>query len=148
MKRTQRLEMVQRNVHELERRRAQTLAASERRVSECEGRLTELETYHQSYVSDFAARAGLGIGAAGLRDFQTFLARLAEAVKQQVQIVARARTERDAQLKSWQSAAQRAEAVARVVKRWQSEEQRRLDRNEQSESDERSQRTVARGLGT
>jgi flagellar FliJ protein len=146
VKRAQRLELVRQSVHDLERRRAQTLAASERHVAESNSRLAELESYQHSYAIQFTARAGLGIGAAGLRDFQTFLARLTEAVKQQGQIVTRAKLERDTHLKSWQTAAQRAEAVGRIVKRWQAEAQRQLDSREQSESDERSQQRVARGL--
>ena len=145
MKRAKRLEIVRQSVHELERRRAQTLAASERRVAESNSRLAELESYQQTYAIQFTARAGQGIGAAGLRDFQTFLARLAEAVKQQGQLVTRAKVERDAHLKSWQTAAQRAEAVGRIVKRWQAEAQRQIDRREQSDSDERSQQSISRG---
>ena len=140
MKRAQRLTMVQRAVEDLERRGAEQLAASERRVNECETRLTELEAYQTSYCREFATRATSGIGAGGLRDYQTFLARLAEAVRQQAQIVFRTRAERDSERQIWQSAAQRAEAIGRIVKRWQTEEQRAMERHEQHESDERSQR--------
>ena len=141
MKRAQRLKMVQNVVEDQERRRAEQLARTEMRVSDCELRLTELEGYQASYAREFAARASNGIGAAGLRDYQSFLARLAEAVRQQSQAVFRARAERDAERRIWQSAAQRAEAVGRIVKRWQTEEQRTFDRYEQRESDERAQHT-------
>lgn len=138
--------MVQRAVEDLERRRAEQLAASERRVNECELRLTELETYQSNYAREFTKRASHGIGAAGLHDYQIFLARLAEAVRQQTHVVFMSRAERDAERQSWQNAAQRAEAVGRIVKRWQSEEQRTLERHEQSESDERSQRLSPHAL--
>lgn len=146
MKRTQRLKMVQNVVEDQERRRAEQLAVTEKRVNECETRLTELENYQASYSREFAARASNGIGAAGLRDYQTFLARLSEAVRQQSQAVFRARAERDAERQIWQSAAQRAEAVGRIVKRWQTEEQRTFDRYEQRETDERAQRSINGGL--
>jgi len=141
MKRAERMKTVQRAVEDDERRRAERLAASERRVTECEAKLAELENYQVSYASQFSARAGAGMGGAGLRDFQTFLARLAEAVKQQAQVVQRARVERDSERQRWQGAASRAKAVGGVVKRWQVEDQREIERREQSESDERSQRT-------
>lgn len=140
MKRSKRMQTVERVVSDVERKRAEALALSERRVSEGESKLAELETYQKSYASQFNSRAGAGIGAAGLRDFQTFMAKLADAVKQQAQIVTKAKADRDAELKTWQSAAQRSEAVGGLVKRWQHEEQRADDRREQSESDERSQR--------
>jgi flagellar protein FliJ len=134
------MQTVERVVSDVERKRAETLAASERRVSEGETKLAELESYQRTYADQFHESAGAGIGAAKLRDFQTFMARLADAVKQQTQIVLKAKADRDAELKTWQSAAQRAAAVGGLVKRWQTEERRVDDRREQSESDERSQR--------
>jgi flagellar FliJ protein len=147
MKRSKRMQTVERVVSDVEKKRAESLAACERRVSESETKLAELESYQKTYATQFNARAGAGIGAAGLRDFQTFMARLADAVKQQAQIVLKAKADRDAELKIWQHAAQRAEAVGGLVKRWQGEEQRADDKREQSESDERSQRPSPHSLG-
>jgi flagellar FliJ protein len=140
------MQTVERVVSDVERKRAEALALSERRVSESETKLDELETYQKTYAVQFNSRAGAGIGAAGLRDFQTFMAKLADAVKQQAQIVVKARADRDAELKTWQHAAQRAGAVGGLVKRWQHEEQRADDRREQSESDERGQRPAPHSL--
>jgi flagellar protein FliJ len=134
------MQTVEKVVSDVERKRAQALAASERRVSESETKLSELESYQRTYADQFNARAGAGIGAAGLRDFQAFMAKLADAVRQQTLVVLKARTDRDAELKTWQNAAQRASAVGGLVKRWQNEEQRADDRREQGESDELSQR--------
>ena len=141
------MQTVERVVSDVERKRAESLAACERRVTESETKLVELETYQKTYATQFNARAGAGIGAAGLRDFQTFMARLADAVKQQTQLVSKAKADRDAELRVWQHAAQRAEAVGGLVKRWQSEEQRADDKREQSESDERAQRPSPYALG-
>jgi len=148
MKRSERMHTVERVVSDTEKKRAESLAKSERRLSECEAKLTELQNYQKTYAEQFNARAGAGIGAAGLRDYQTFMTRLAEALKQQAQVVSQARIERDAELKTWQSAAQRSEAVGGLVKRWQSEERREDDRQEQRESDERSQRPSPNSLRT
>jgi flagellar FliJ protein len=142
------MQTVERVVSDVERKRAEALALCERRVSESETKLVELETYQKTYASQFNGRASAGIGAAGLRDFQTFMARLADAVKQQTQIVIKARADRDAELKTWQKAAQRAEAVGGLVKRWQHEEQRDDDRREQKDSDERAQRGLPHALRT
>jgi flagellar FliJ protein len=146
MKRAQRLEMVQNVVDDQERRRAEALAGSERRVSEGEAKLAELESYHDSYVRGFAARAEAGIDGVLARDYQAFLARLEEAMRQQRQIVIRARAQRDGEKQTWLGAAQRAAAVGHMVKRFQTEEVRALDRREQHESDERSSRAWAYGL--
>ena len=146
MKRAQRLEMVQTVVADQERRRAEELASSERRLSESEAKLAELQSYHESYARGFAIRAESGMDGVMARDYQAFLARLEEAVRQQTQLVIRARAQRDSEKQIWQGAAQRAEAVGQMVKRFQSEEERALDRREQAESDERSARAWAYGL--
>jgi flagellar FliJ protein len=135
--------MVQNVVDDQERRRAEALASSQHRVTESEAKLTELQSYHESYVRGFAIRAESGIDAAMARDYQAFLARLEEAIRQQTQIVIRTRAQRDGEMQIWQGAAQRAEAVGHMVKRFQSEEARALDRREQVESDERSARAWA-----
>ena len=146
MKRSERMQTVERVVSDGEKKRAEALAARERHVTECEQKLQELETYQKSYAQQFQARAGAGIGAAGLRDFQTFMLRLGEAVKQQTQLVEKAKADRDAERKVWQHAAQRAEAVGGLVERWQQEEQRQQDKQDQRDTDERAQRISRRLL--
>jgi flagellar protein FliJ len=145
MKRSQRLEMVKKVVDDFERRKAEALAASERRVRESERKLEELEAYKAGYVRDFALRVKAGIDGAAARDYQAFLARLDEALRQQEQTLTGTRAQRDSERQNWQDAAQRAEAIGTTVKRWQTEERYELERREQHESDERSQRIWAQG---
>lgn len=144
MRASKQLELVQRVVDGEERRRAEGLAARERRVTECEAKLAELERYHTGYATEFSKHAGRGMTGARLREFQSFLVRLGEALRQQAEIVDRAKAERDAELASWQQAAQRAEMVEHVVTRRKGEERRAADRAEQRESDERSLRKYPR----
>jgi|ADGO01.1.fsa_nt_gi flagellar FliJ protein len=146
MTRAQRLQPVQRLADETERRLAQSLAAFERRVAEAEAKLSELTRYRQEYENQFSVRAGFGISAPELRDYQAFLARLTEAIRQQGSVVQRARIERDLERTRWQDAAKRAKAVDHVIERWQNEERRALDRRDQRESDERAQRKVQQPL--
>ena len=120
------------------------LATVERRVAEAEAKLQELERYRGEYDKQFAQRAGGGIGATALRDYQAFLARLSDAIKQQQAVVKRAQSERDAERLRWQEAAKRAKALGHVVEQWQTEERRASDRREQHESDERAQRRVSK----
>jgi flagellar FliJ protein len=138
--------MVQKVVDDLERRRAEALALSERRVTESEAKLAELEAYQAGYVRDFNARAGSGMNAINARDYQVFLARLGEALRQQAQAVLRTKALRDIERQSWQGAAQRADAVGHMVKVWNAEDRKELDRHEQKESDELSQRPRAHGI--
>ncbi|HYB65716.1 MAG TPA: flagellar export protein FliJ, partial [Steroidobacteraceae bacterium] len=84
-------------------------------------------------------RAGGGMSAARARDYQAFLARLDEALREQTEIVARAHATRAELLAKWSGAARRSAAVDRALKRGLTEEQRRLDRREQVDADERAQ---------
>lgn len=146
MKRSERMQTVERVVSDVERKKAEALAARERHVTECENKLLELEAYQKSYAEQFHTRAGKGIGAIGLRDFQTFMIRLGDAVKQQAQLVVKAKADRDAERLVWQHAAQRAEAVGGLVERWQKDEQRQADKVDQRDSDERAQRPSLQAL--
>jgi flagellar FliJ protein len=140
MTRTKRLQPVQNVVESAEKRLAQSLAAFERRVNEAETKLLELTRYRGEYAQQYAQRAGTGIGVMELRDYQAFLARLNEAMRQQHAVVQRVRAERDAERGRWQDAARRVKAIDHVVTQWQGEERRRADRREQHDTDERAQR--------
>jgi flagellar protein FliJ len=144
MKRAKRLEPVQHIVDEAQKRLAMSVAAFEKRVLEGEAKLGELVRYKSEYEQSFAQRAGRGIGVMDLRDYQAFLARLAEAIKQQQALVNRARAEHQAERLKWQEALKRSKALGHVVERWEAEERHVVERRDQRESDERAQRTIRR----
>ncbi|HTX05020.1 MAG TPA: flagellar export protein FliJ [Steroidobacteraceae bacterium] len=150
MKKTERIGMVRRVVDDIERRKAEALATCEKNVRAAQAKLDELEAYRAAYVHDFARRAGSGMSGAGVRDYQIFLSRLDEALRQQTQILTQARLQRTAELESWRNAARRATAVGNLASHWQAEERSVAEKIEQKESDERSQqlwsrRTIAHG---
>jgi flagellar protein FliJ len=150
MKQTERIGMVRRAVDDIERRKAEALAACEKTVLAAQAKLDELEAYRAAYVRDFARRAESGMSGAGVREYQLFFGRLDEALRHQAQILAQARLKRGAELESWRNAARRAAAVGNLATHWQAEERLAAERIEQKESDERSQlvwsrRTIAHG---
>lgn len=144
MKRAKRLEPVQQIVDEAQKRLAMSVATFEKRVLDGEKKLDELVRYKAEYEQGFQQRAATGIGVTELRDYQAFLARLAEAIKQQQALVNRARAEHDAERLKWQEALKRSKALGHVVERWQAEERHVSERREQRESDERAQRKIPR----
>ncbi len=135
-KRSERLDIVQQAASRTERERAERVALAEKHLVEMQQKLTALEKYRSEYEAGFAARAGAGFGAASVRDFQTFLARLGEALEQQRDLVAAARRALDAERDNWREAAQRAHVVETLAERWQSEEERAASRRDQNMSDE------------
>jgi flagellar FliJ protein len=144
MKRVERLRIFRRVVEDIERRRAAILAASERRLSACAAKLAELEAYRETYARQLRQCAEAASDAAGRRDYETFLGRLAEALRQQARFVARARTEHDADRLSWQDAAQRAEVVGGLISRWKNAEYGLGSVYEQRESVDRARRRYLR----
>jgi flagellar FliJ protein len=136
----QRLQLVQRVTDEKERQHAKRLAQSCTRVEQCEAKLKELQGYHAGYQRDFAVRAASGIGGAGIREFQAFLAKIAEAVRQQEELLRKARSENDSERTTWQGAAQRSQIMDKVVERHSASESKARDQRDQRESDERGQR--------
>jgi len=144
MTRAQRLQPVQTVVDERERSRAEELAAGEQRVAACEKRLAELTQYEADYRRNYRDRVAAGMASLELRDYQAFLARLNEAVKQQQQLVCNAQADRDVQRKQWQEAAKRAKAIEHVMENWQAEDRRVAERRDQRDSDERAQRSRTR----
>jgi flagellar FliJ protein len=139
MKRSGRLDVVQQVAARTERERAERVAAAERHLLEMQDKLAALERYRSEYEAGFAARAGAGLDVIGMRDFQTFLAKLGEALTQQRELVALARGALDAERSHWREAAQRTHVVETLAERWQGEESRAADRRDQQESDELSQ---------
>ena len=135
------MQLVQRVTDEKQRQYAQRLAQSRARVTQHEAKLRELQGYHAGYLRDFGARAASGIGGAGLREFQAFLARLSEAIRQQEELLHKARAECDAEHSHWQGAAQRSQIMDKVVESHVARDHKARDRRDQRESDDRGQRT-------
>ena len=109
-------------------------------MRDAEAKLVDLERYAGEYQNQYAERVARGIGVTELRDYQAFLARLGEAMRQQRVVVTRARSECDAGRLRWQEAAKRVKALDHVATQWRDEARRAMDRREQIEIDERAQR--------
>lgn len=141
MKRVKRLQPVSQLMDELEREGALRVAAAQSRLGEAQKRCDELQRYLEEYQNMFAQRAKAGIGVSGMRDYQTFIARLNEAVKAQQtvleQLTAECQRERDA----WSQAAARKNAVEKVIDKAHTEERIAEDRRMQRELDDRAQRS-------
>jgi flagellar FliJ protein len=147
MKRAARLEQLRTELDNQQKGLRQKLAATERRAQEAAERLAELRQYRDEYAHGFAARASAGIGGAGLRDYQAFLLRLEDAVRQQQHLAARADAELEFEQQRWREAAIQVKAVESVGARWRSEDQRVADRAEQRETDERAMDIARRRAG-
>lgn len=144
IKRTKRLEPVDQLARSVERDCARRLAGAQQRLADAGRRLAELERYREEYQQSFGARARSGLQARGLREFQTFIARLDEAIAQQRTLQQQLRAEQAQERGQWQHAAVRSSAVGKVIERARREERQVEDRSAQRELDERAQRQGVR----
>lgn len=140
VKRSKRLEPVRELIDKVERGHAERLAAAQKRLQQGRARQQELERYLQDYQQTFRAKAENGIAVAGLRDYQVFIARLQEAVQQQLGVVQRLGEDCERERIEWLAAATRKSAVGKVVENAQADDRRRDDRRQQNETDERAMR--------
>lgn len=148
MTRSERMAPVQRLFGEAEKTRARELGDAQRRLADSEARLEELRNYRGEYLNAYRKRVEDGTSVRALRDFQAFLARLDEALRQQEQIVATAREQTAGSRRNWQGAARQVKAVDSVLNRWQVAEVRAGERRDQKDTDERAQRTASKAPST
>jgi flagellar FliJ protein len=140
MKRSKRLEPVGELAEEEERECALQVANLQQRFDEAQKRGSELKRYLVEYQSMFQQRAAAGMGVAGLRDYQTFLARLNDAVRQQDAVVAQVEADCARARVKWLEAAARKNAVTKVIKNARTEDRKIEERRSQKETDEQAQR--------
>ena len=112
MKRAQRLDHFRDGLESSEKEQRTRFMAAEGRATEARGRLAELQRYRDDYLTSLGQRAAGGMDAIALRDYQAFLARIGEAIRQQVQLVSRADLECEYERNRWNEAATRCRAVS------------------------------------
>jgi flagellar protein FliJ len=140
MKRSKRLKPVGEMAEGEERECAAAVADLQARLEDAHRRGAELKRYLVEYQSMFQQRAAGGIEVSGLRDYQTFLARLNEAVRQQDSVIAQIESDCARARVQWLEAAARKSAVSRVIESARTEDQRSEERRSQKENDEHAQR--------
>jgi flagellar export protein FliJ len=127
---------------EAERDCARRLAGVQRKLADAQRRCQELRGYLAEYQSMFAQRAKAGMGVSGMRDYQTFIARLAESIEAQQGLVDQLHSEVERERARWLESAVRKNAVGKVIAQALSEDRRAEDRQLQHETDERAQRVL------
>ena len=136
MNRARRLEPIREIAHDAERAVAFRVAVLERRLADAHQREQDLRRYRSEYQDSYAVRAGSGLQARQLREFQTFLSRLGAAVEAQQATVAQLRQEAEQERARLRNAMARHKALGTVIERAQHEERAMDERRTQRELDE------------
>lgn len=120
-----------------EREAASQLGEGQARRQQAEQRLQDLIAYRDEYSRQFDAAGS--VNAVRLRDYRIFLDRLNQAIEQQRGLCARAAADCEALRLRWLEVHGRAQALDKVVSRYQAEERDCDARREQQESDQQNQ---------
>jgi flagellar FliJ protein len=142
MKREQRLGLYRQSLQSGEREAATRLQGADAKLAEAKNRLEQLAQYKGDYEGSFGPRVAQGMNGRALLDFQAFIARLADAIRQQESVVAQLELERVQLQHKLRDVAVQNRAVGAVVERWRTEDRQSDNRREQREIDERAQRPL------
>lgn len=143
-KKSSRFKSVVRYTESREEQAAQKLADSQRHLSDQQQRLNSLSQFRDEYAQQFTQVGRQGMGASQLRDYQAFLAKLDNAVKQQERMVEVAVSDVETRKRVWLNTRNETRKANTLLDRYLYQEQRQEDRREQKDSDERAQRMVKR----
>lgn len=139
---SKRLQPVQRVAHSKEQKAARHMGESHKTLQEEQTKLAQLRQYHQEYLQRFDTAAKKGIGVNQLQEYRAFLSKLDTAIRQQEGIVATRKVDHNSKKNNWKETHTRSQALKNVVDRYQKQERKAADHNEQKESDDRSQRST------
>ncbi len=140
MKRSQRLDPVIKVAENREQQAARSLGDSQSALSQTQQRLDELKNYREEYIQRFHATGAVGMSAVQMADYRLFLSNLSRAIEQQNGLVQQAIATVEQQRQQWFTRRGKVKMLGNVVSRLQTDEQRVVDRKEQREQDEYTQR--------
>ena len=141
MKRSRRFEPVVKVAENREQEAAQALGEAQGVLTQAQQKLAELENYREEYVKRFHSTGAVGMSAAQMMDYRTFLVKLDKAIVEQGVVVTQANNLVEKQRQEWFTRRGKVKMLDTVVTRYQADEQRDADRKEQGDQDERTQHT-------
>lgn len=142
MTRSDRMQPIKDLADSRERDAGAHVATARRLLEEREKQLEQLKAYR----ADYAARAAShgAADAVRLQNYHAFLGRLADAVRQQEDLVAAARLDLERVSATWAERRIEAASLGKVVDRLATAERRTTERREQREIDEQAARRAQR----
>lgn len=147
MRPSERMQCVADSAQEHMQEAAVRLASARNRFEQHQQKLHELERYRDEYMQGLLRKSREGMGAMQMKDYNVFLDRLNEAIRQQWDIMESLRREIDRCLQQWREAQVRSSTLSQVVENKLQAEQRMDDRLAQIEENEFARRIWRRETG-
>jgi flagellar protein FliJ len=117
-----------------------------RKVADLERQLEQLQSYRDEYLRN-SSQSAAAIDAVKLQNYRSFLDRLGEALRQQLNALEIARAEYERRRALWSEKRIEAESLGRAVDRFRKEERHVADRREQREGDDAALRVLLAAPG-
>lgn len=144
VKRSQRLQVVL-SVAERKRKEADRfLAEAQKRVSQGEVGVAQLQVYLKEYQQQFTASGQQGISIGALQTQQAFMYKINSTIHDQERALEQAREQLQQVRVYWQQTYARQKGIERLIRKAQDEELHERERKLQQDIDERSQHTPPR----
>jgi len=138
MKKSDRMIPIKQIAADHEQEAVTELGQSQRALSEHEMKLEQLKNYRTEYARLFQEHGSRGMDGSQLQAYQTFLAQLDTAIRQQVEMIHHVEGECADKRQVWQQRHTRTEALGKTVERFQKTERRLDDKQQQREMDDRT----------
>jgi flagellar FliJ protein len=135
MSRSKRLNLVLDLAERRENKAAEAFEMARRLWLDDQEKMQDLQRYYSDYESAFT-RPNARLRAQDIAQQRGFLTQLAEALRQQQQVVERRRSIADAKQSDWQKARLKRRALEELIERIKSDERRALTRKEEKMLDE------------
>ncbi len=136
MTRSERIKPIKTLADDRERDAGRALSRAQAALEAAEKQLSELASYRAEYAARQQDAGAVDI--ARVQNFQAFLGRLEDAIRQQQQVVDQARAAADASSAAWRERKIESSSLGKVVSRLQTQERVAIDRREQAATDERA----------
>lgn len=115
---------------------AQTLGKVQRELSEHNLKLSELIRYHLDYKTRFNEQAANGMSIVQVQSYQKFISQLEMAITQEKEYISRVTEACSSSRADWTVERQKTQVLEKVMLRYQKQEQKVENRQEQRRNDE------------
>ena len=136
LKRSERFKPIHNVAQQNEDVAAQTLGKIQRELSEHHLKLSELMKYYQDYTKRFNEKAEQGMSIIQVQSYQKFISQLDLAITQQKEHILRVTEACDYSRADWTVERQKTQMLEKVMVRYEKQEQKINNRQEQRLSDE------------
>lgn len=136
LKRSERFKPIHNLAQQSEDVAAQTLGKIQRELSNHHLKLSELMQYYQDYTTRFNEQAVKGMSIIQVQSYQKFISQLEIAITEQKKHIGRITEACDSSRADWTTERQKTKVLEKIMTRYQKQEQKIHNQQEQRLSDE------------